>query len=180
MMDEGSVPLRPPSPRVDTLQVVGLTTGFSHHYRARPLDAVRQHLLADLLDRALRRLGTSVVVPGRSAFVVRAMCADDSLAVTVTGPVVVGDAAVRVPILALAVQAGPSGADEHWQVVHDTRPPGPSAPFVTRGTRAPRTPWLAEAPLLAAGRCPAETDWLDAFGRELGWTWIRRRAGRPA
>lgn len=163
---------------VAALEYVGLTTGFCRSYRARPGGPDGPSPLDDLIDRAVRRPGAPIVVPGRSGFVARVMTADDSLTVTIEGPVAVGPVTVPVPLHALAVQAVGPGSEELWRAVHEDTGHGPYDPLVTWGAAAPCAPWIASKPLRSAALCRQDTGWVDAFGVDLAWSWIRRRGQR--
>jgi hypothetical protein len=166
-----------PTASADALEYVGLTTGFCRAYRSRAREARAADAFDDLLARALRRLGTTLVVPGRPGFVARAMAADDSLMLTVSGPVRVSDVTVIAPVAAFGAQAAAAGAEELWRVLHDDPGPGASEALVTRGGRPPRAPWVAARPLLCIDRCDRDTGWLDDFGVDVAWAWVawRRR-----
>ena len=108
------------------------------------------------------------------------MAVDDSLSLTIAGPVAVGPVTVPLPVHALAVQAAAPGSEELWRAVHHDMGHGPFETLVTWGARPPRAPWIASKPLLSAESCREETGWVDAFGLDLAWSWVRRRGRRDA
>ncbi len=163
---------------VDALEYVGITTGFCRSYRARDCDANGISPLDDLIERTVQCPGTPLAVPGHRGFVARAMAAGNGLTVTVSGPVAVGPVTVPVPVHALAVQAARPGSEALWRALHEDTRHGPCDPLVTWGAAPPAAPWIASKPLLSAGLCREDTGWLDGFGVDLAWTWLRRRQRR--
>jgi hypothetical protein len=163
------------TPAVAALEYVGLTTGFCRTYRPAPHGPGVTAALDDLIERAVRRPGAPVVIPGHPGFVGRLMTADDSLTLTITGPVAVGPVVLPLPVHALAVQAACPGSEELWRALHQDTGIGPFESLVTWGAAAPAAPWIASKPLLSAASCREDTGWVDAFGLELAWVWVRRR-----
>ena len=158
------------------LEYVGLTSGFCRSYRAGPHGTGEASPLDDLIERSLARPGAPIAVPGRRGFVAHARPEGDGLTVTVSGPVSVGPVTVQVPVHALAVQAGRRGSESLWRALHEETGHGPCDRLVTWGAPAPAAPWIASKPLLSAERCAQDTGWVEAFGVELAWSWLRRRA----